>query len=143
MTGASLTYSDTVAICTSNTYAFQMLGMFASSDEIILPLAYTETMQEFTLKFNLLLLVNQSKLTVTFKSSSGVEKISKNYDVADATAFYAPSSMDGEYNLLNLPSLTMDNARTFIQPVTMNVQFYNSEVDISFVVVSPNAKGSD
>lgn len=120
-----------------------MLGMFASSDEIILPLAYTETMQEFTLKFNLLLLVNQSKLTVTFKSSSGVEKISKNYDVADATAFYAPSSMDGEYNLLNLPSLTMDNARTFIQPVTMNVQFYNSEVDISFVVVSPNAKGSD
>lgn len=100
-------------------------------------------MQEFRLKFNLLLLFNQSKLTVTFKSSSGIQKLSKNYDVSEATGTYAPSSDTAEANYLSLPSLTTDNARTFIQPITLNVNFKTNMVEISIVVVSPNAKGSD
>lgn len=144
ITGSPLLYSDMVDICTANQYSFSMMGLFTSSDEIILPLTYTEVMQEFTLKFNLLFLLNLSTLTVTFKSSSGtIEKISNIYDVAEATGYYAPSNVDTQTNYLNLPSMTVDNVRTFIQPVTIDVKIYTSEVDISFMVTSPNAVGND
>jgi hypothetical protein len=100
-------------------------------------------MQEFTLKFRLLLLVNQSKLTVTFRSEQGVIKKITNYQVADATATYAPSTADTMNNFLSIPSLNTNTASTFIQTVTATVTTYATDMSVSFSCVSPDAKGNE
>lgn len=111
---------DSVYICSNASYSFQMLGLMTDTKSIRFVRNYPETMMKFTIKFHIVLVVNNSRITVTCITDTGSTPYDFNFKtVNEATGTYVPSSDPNTPNYLNLPALSADNAGTMIFPSTV------------------------
>ncbi len=129
--------SNTVKICSNTTtesYQFQMVGLFNINQKLSYTVTFTETISYITVKFNLLLLNNDATLTVYL----GEETVySTTYNsLANINATYYSSTNATEASYLVIPSLTSSNARTIIQEVSVNLALSKTSISLSMSVNS-------
>lgn len=130
----SLGLSDIVSICSnsSSPYRFQMLGLFGSSEKIKYAVTWTNEISYITIKFNLLILINNVDLTIYL----GEETVySKSFSsLSNLTATYYKGN--GSYNYLYIPTLTTTSVTDVMQTISVDLAVSTTSPSIYITLTS-------
>jgi len=68
-TGQYLNKTNIVSVCSANTYEFFMAGLFQPTDRVGFTLSYTDNMDQISIRFNLLSVIQSLTLYIQIGTS--------------------------------------------------------------------------